>query len=65
MSNPASVGNTNLFRQTPRALARVLVSGYVDSYALLNFGVFASFMTGNTTTGGMYGRTGQSSSRCS
>jgi len=35
------------------ALARALISGYVDSYALLNFGVFASFMTGNTTTGGL------------
>jgi uncharacterized membrane protein YoaK (UPF0700 family) len=35
------------------ALTRALISGYVDSYALLNFGVFASFMTGNTTTGGL------------
>jgi uncharacterized membrane protein YoaK (UPF0700 family) len=25
----------------------------VDSYALLNFGVFASFMSGNTTSGGL------------
>jgi uncharacterized membrane protein YoaK (UPF0700 family) len=32
--------------------ALALISGYVDSYALLNFGVFASFMSGNTTTGG-------------
>jgi uncharacterized membrane protein YoaK (UPF0700 family) len=32
--------------------ALALVSGYVDSYALLNFGVFTSFMSGNTTTGG-------------
>jgi uncharacterized membrane protein YoaK (UPF0700 family) len=40
-----------------RALARVLISGYVDAYALLNFGVYASFMTGNTTSGGLY--TGQ------
>ncbi len=35
------------------ALVRALISGYVDSYALLSFGVFASFMTGNTTTGGL------------
>ncbi len=35
------------------ALVRALISGYVDSYALLNFGVFVSFMTGNTTTGGL------------
>ena len=37
-----------------RAHVRSLISGYVDAYALLNFGVFASFMTGNTTTGGLY-----------
>ncbi len=36
------------------ARARVLVSGYVDAYALLNFGVYASFMTGNTTSGGVH-----------
>src|SRR5450631_2780853 len=46
-------GITLLSSQGPRALARALISGYVDSYALLNFGVFASFMTGNTTTGGL------------
>ncbi len=34
------------------AFALALISGYVDSYALLNFGVFTSFMSGNTTTGG-------------
>jgi Protein of unknown function (DUF1275) len=28
----------------------------VDSYALLNFGVFASFMSGNTTSGGVQAR---------
>jgi uncharacterized membrane protein YoaK (UPF0700 family) len=32
--------------------ALALVSGYVDSYALMSFGVFTSFMSGNTTTGG-------------
>ena len=36
------------------ALGRVLISGYVDSYAVLHFGVFASFMTGNTTLGGLH-----------
>jgi uncharacterized membrane protein YoaK (UPF0700 family) len=35
-----------------RAGVLALISGYVDSYALLSFGVFASFMSGNTTTGG-------------
>ncbi len=35
-----------------RAGALALISGYVDSYTLLKFGVFASFMSGNTTAGG-------------
>jgi uncharacterized membrane protein YoaK (UPF0700 family) len=34
------------------AYLRAMICGYVDSYALLNFGVFASFMSGNTTNGG-------------
>ena len=54
LSNLTGVGSTTLSAPGPRALARVLIAGYVDAYALLNFGVFASFMTGNTTTGGMY-----------
>ncbi len=54
MSNLTGVGSTTLSATGPRALTRVLIAGYVDAYALLNFGVFASFMTGNTTTGGMY-----------
>lgn len=37
-------------RQGWRALARASICGYVDAYSLLNFGVYASFMTGNTTT---------------
>src|SRR5450755_4395430 len=37
-----------------RVHARALISGFVDAYALLNFGVYASFMTGNTTSGGLY-----------
>lgn len=43
-----------LSSQGSRALARVLISGYVDAYALLKFGVYASFMTGNTTSGGVH-----------
>ena len=35
-----------------RAGTLALTSGYVDSYTLLKFGVFASFMSGNTTAGG-------------
>jgi uncharacterized membrane protein YoaK (UPF0700 family) len=31
-----------------------LISGYVDSYALVKFGVYASFMTGNTTSAGVH-----------
>src|SRR5277367_80797 len=46
-------GATLLSPSGSRALARVLISGYVDAYALLNFGVYASFMTGNTTSGGL------------
>jgi uncharacterized membrane protein YoaK (UPF0700 family) len=42
-----------LSSQASRAVARVLIAGYVDAYAVLNFGVFASFMTGNTTLGGV------------
>jgi uncharacterized membrane protein YoaK (UPF0700 family) len=38
--------------QWRRAAGLALISGYVDAYTLLNFGVFASFMSGNTTSGG-------------
>jgi uncharacterized membrane protein YoaK (UPF0700 family) len=38
--------------QWRRAAGLALISGYVDSYTLLKFGVFASFMSGNTTVGG-------------
>jgi uncharacterized membrane protein YoaK (UPF0700 family) len=31
-----------------------MISGYVDSYALLKFGVYASFMSGNTTSAGLH-----------
>jgi uncharacterized membrane protein YoaK (UPF0700 family) len=37
-----------------RALVRALISGFVDAYCLLTFGVYASFMTGNTTSGGVH-----------
>jgi uncharacterized membrane protein YoaK (UPF0700 family) len=36
------------------AAGRALIAGYVDSYTLLNFGVYASFMSGNTTSGGLH-----------
>jgi len=37
-----------------RAAGLALISGYVDSYTLLNFGVYASFMSGNTTSAGLH-----------
>ena len=37
-----------------RVAGLALICGYVDSYALLNLGVFASFMSGNTTTAGLH-----------
>src|ERR1700676_1164441 len=37
-----------------RAAGLALISGYVDSYTLLNFGVYASFMRGNTTSAGLH-----------
>jgi uncharacterized membrane protein YoaK (UPF0700 family) len=37
------------------AAGRALISGYVDSYTLLNLGVYASFMSGNTTSAGLNG----------
>jgi uncharacterized membrane protein YoaK (UPF0700 family) len=37
-----------------RAAGRALISGYVDSYTLSNFGVYASFMSGNTTSAGVH-----------
>ena len=52
--NSGSTGIAWLSSQRSRALVRVLIAGYVDSYAVLNLGVFASFMTGNTTLGGMH-----------
>ena len=50
-------GTTLTSWQAGKALSRAMISGYVDAYALLNFGVFVSFMTGNTTSGGV--RAGQ------
>ena len=40
-----------------RAAVLALIAGYVDSYAFLNYKVYASFMSGNTTQTGM--QTGQ------
>jgi uncharacterized membrane protein YoaK (UPF0700 family) len=40
-----------------RAAMLALVSGYVDGYSLFNYKVYASFMSGNTTSGGL--RAGQ------
>lgn len=40
--------------QAWRTPGRALISGFVDSYTLLNFGVYASFMSGNTTSAGLH-----------
>ncbi len=37
-----------------KAVGRALISGFVDAYTLMNFGVYASFMSGNTTSGGLH-----------
>jgi uncharacterized membrane protein YoaK (UPF0700 family) len=36
------------------AAGLALISGYVDAYTLLNFGVYASFMSGDTTAAGLH-----------
>jgi uncharacterized membrane protein YoaK (UPF0700 family) len=36
-----------------RAAVLALIAGYVDSYAFLNYNVYASFMSGNTTQTGL------------
>jgi uncharacterized membrane protein YoaK (UPF0700 family) len=41
-------------QQGRRAACLALISGYVDAYALVKFGVYASFMTGNTTSAGVH-----------
>lgn len=40
--------------QVGRAAVRTFISGYVDASTLVRFGVYASFMTGNTTSGGVH-----------
>jgi uncharacterized membrane protein YoaK (UPF0700 family) len=51
---PASSRQRAARVQGRRAASRALISGYVDSYTLLNFGVYASFMSGNTTSAGLH-----------
>jgi len=40
--------------QAGRATVLALIAGYVDCYSLLNYRVFASFMSGNTTQTALY-----------
>jgi uncharacterized membrane protein YoaK (UPF0700 family) len=45
-------------KETPRvqvglAAVLALIAGYIDSYTLLNYNVYASFMSGNTTLTGL------------
>jgi len=39
--------------QIPLAFLLALIAGYVDSYSVINYKVFASFMSGNTTMTGV------------
>jgi len=47
--------------RSPRAVALAFagVAGYVDAYALIRFQVYASFMSGNTTRGGVEAASGR------
>jgi uncharacterized membrane protein YoaK (UPF0700 family) len=45
------------YKQVGFAVVLALIAGYVDAFALLNFDVYASFMSGNTTQSGL--RAGQ------
>lgn len=40
-------------RQNWRAAASAAICGYVNAYAVLHYGVYASFMTGNTASAGI------------
>lgn len=46
---------------SPRAAALTFacIAGYVDAHALIRFGVYASFMSGNTTRGGVEAASGR------
>src|ERR1700690_371610 len=46
-------------RQVGLAVILALIAGYIDSYALLNFNGYASFMSGNTTQAGLQAGRGQ------
>src|SRR5580700_9768380 len=39
--------------QVWRVIVLAMIAGYVDSYVFVNYQVFASFMSGNTTQAGM------------
>jgi len=41
-------------RKAWQASGRALIAGYVDSFSLMTLGVYASFMSGNTTSAGLY-----------
>ena len=53
-SQKAATQEKSATQQGRRAAGLALISGYVDSYALVKFGVYASFMTGNTTSAGVH-----------
>jgi uncharacterized membrane protein YoaK (UPF0700 family) len=45
--------------QEGRAAVLALIAGYIDSYAFLNYKVYASFMSGNTTQTGLHAGRGE------
>jgi hypothetical protein len=41
------------------AAALALIAGFVDAYGMITYGVYVSFMSGNTTQTGLSGRGGR------
>lgn len=49
---PAAASKAQAKQQGWQAAGITAICGYVNAYTLMNFGVYASFMAGNTTTAG-------------
>jgi uncharacterized membrane protein YoaK (UPF0700 family) len=47
-------GATSLTAQEALAAVLALIAGYVDAYTFLNYQVYGSFMSGNTTQTGLH-----------
>jgi uncharacterized protein DUF1275 len=57
-----SGGATSLTAQEALAAVLALIAGYVDAYTFLNYQVYGSFMSGNTTQTGLQPGRGDSPS---